>query len=89
MVIVIVEMKKKNIANLMILNNLRIRDFFIAMPGKIISESDANLRNFLFVRRVVIPEGYISVIVLPPKLFLKFVKDNGLIFISLPPHQPC
>lgn len=88
MVTVMVEIKKKNTANLVILNNLRMNDFLTAIPGKIISESGANLRKFLFVKRFVISEVRISVIRLPTKLFLKFVKDNGLIFISLPPHQP-
>ncbi len=49
MVTVIVEIKKKNTTNFMILNNLRIKDFFIAMPGIVIIDSCANLRKFLFL----------------------------------------
>ena len=49
MVTVIVEIKKKNTTNFMILNNLRVRDFFIAMRGIVIIDSFATLRKFLFL----------------------------------------
>jgi hypothetical protein len=74
-----VEMKKKNTANLMILNNLRMIDFLTAMPGKIVSESDANLRKFLFVRGFVIPEVLISVIGLPQVIRSLMCKPPTLI----------
>ncbi len=48
MVTEMVEIKKKNTENLMILNNLRTIDFLTDMQGKVIIETVANLRKFLF-----------------------------------------